>query len=109
MPMEAETNNLADKIGVPATLEMMAEEAVELAHACLKYARYLRDENPAPGRSNPELTSKIEEEMADVYIILRELRKTDGLVDSRKVSEVIDEKRRRMNKRLGMKADSFIF
>lgn len=47
--------------------------------------------------------------MADVYIILRELRKTDGLVDSRKVSEVIDEKRRRMNKRLGMKADSFIF
>lgn len=38
MPMEAETNNLADKIGVPATLEMMAEEAVELAHACLKYA-----------------------------------------------------------------------
>lgn len=43
--MDTETNTLANKIGVPATLELMAEESVELAHACLKYARYLRDEN----------------------------------------------------------------
>lgn len=107
--MDTETNTLANKIGVPATLELMAEESVELAHACLKYARYLRDENPAPGRSYPDLTHKVEEEMADVYIILRELRKADGLVDNSRVSDIIDEKRTRMNKRLGMKAENFLF
>ena len=107
--MDGEINNLADKIGVPATLELMAEEAVELAHACLKYARYMRDENPAPGRSCPDLTHKIEEEMADVYICLRELRKAKNLVDNVVVSDMIDEKRKRMNERLGMRAESFLF
>lgn len=39
-----ELNALVDVIGAPATLETMAEEATELAHACQKAARLLRDE-----------------------------------------------------------------
>ena len=37
----SETTKLVDAIGVPALFEQMAEECVELGHACLKYARYL--------------------------------------------------------------------
>ena len=57
----------------------------------------------------PDLTHKIEEEMADVYICLRELRKAKNLVDNVVVSDIIDEKRKRMNERLGMRAESFLF
>ena len=38
--------NIVDVIGVPAMLEEMAEESTELALACMKMARKLRDENP---------------------------------------------------------------
>lgn len=107
--MANETTNLSDKIGVSATLELMAEEATELAFACLKLSRFLRDENPVVGKSGDELYSGLEEEVADVYVTLRELRKTPGLINSKNVSDIIDEKRKRMNKRLGMNAHSFIF
>ena len=36
---------LQEVIGTPAMLEQTAEECVELAHACMKLARYLRGEN----------------------------------------------------------------
>ena len=86
----------------------MAEECMELGHACLKYSRYLRNENQVHGRSENELLSNIHEEMADVYVTLRELRKTDT-IDSEQISSIIDLKRQRMAKRLGLKEDSFIF
>ena len=35
---------IIDAIGEPALLEQTAEEAIELAHACLKLARKLRAE-----------------------------------------------------------------
>lgn len=103
------TTKLVDRIGIPATLELMAEEATELSFACLKLARFLRDENPVVGRNSEELHSCLNEEVADVYVTLRELRKADGLVDNQKISDIIDQKRKRMNKRLGMEAASFIF
>ena len=103
-----ETTKLVDKIGLPAMLEMMAEESVELAHACQKAARLNRGENPAPGRTMDELMDHVEEEMADVYICLRELRKSQCINETH-VSSAIDKKRERMNRRLGMRADSFIF
>ena len=106
--MAEETTKLADKIGMPAMLELMAEEATELAHACQKAARLLRNENPSPGHTMDELMDHVEEEMADVYISLREMRKTQYVNDTH-VSSVIDKKRERMNKRLGMRAETFIF
>ena len=39
---------MIEKIGTPAMLEQMAEEAAELAQAALKLARVLRAENPTP-------------------------------------------------------------
>ena len=106
--MAKETTKLVDKIGMPALLELMAEEATELAHACQKAARLSRDENPSPGHTMDELMDQVEQEMADVYVTLREMRKTQYVNDMH-VSSEIDKKRRRMNERLGMKAESFIF
>ena len=103
-----EPKTLVDVIGMPAMLEMMAEEATELAHACQKAARLLRDENPSPGHTMDELMYQVEEEIADVYICLREMRKTQYVNDTH-VSSAIDKKRERMNRRLGMRAETFIF
>ena len=36
---------LHEIIGTPAMLEQTAEECIEMAHACLKLARYMRGEN----------------------------------------------------------------
>jgi len=103
------TAKLVDAIGVPATLEQMAEECNELAHACLKYARYLRNENQVHGKSKYQMLDNLHEEMADVYVTLREIRKIPGLIDNEKLDDTVDAKRKRMAKRLGLKEDSFIF
>lgn len=105
---DKEVTRLVDKIGIPAMLEMMAEECTELSHACLKASRFLRNENPAPVHNIDELMDRVEEEIADVYICLRELRKTQYVNDAH-VSSEIDKKRKRMNERLGMRAETFIF
>ena len=39
---------MIEKIGEPAMLEQLAEEAAELSHAALKLARIIRGENPTP-------------------------------------------------------------
>lgn len=105
---DKEITGLVDAIGTPAMFEMMAEEATELSYACLKFARYLRGENLVHGKTKEEMLANVHEEMADVYVTLRELRKTDT-IDSEQISSIIDLKRRRMAKRLGVKEDSFIF
>ena len=106
---DRETTNLVDAIGTPAMFEMMAEEATELSYACLKFARYLRGENLVHGKTKEEMLDNVHEEMADAYVTLRELRKVTEYIDSKKVTNIIDEKRKRMAKRLGLKEDSFIF
>lgn len=50
----------------------LAEEAVELAHAALKVARTLDDENPTPVSYN-EAIRNVHEEIADVELLLRVL------------------------------------
>ena len=45
---------MIEKIGTPAMLEQMAEEAAELAQAALKLARVLRAENPTPGKNESD-------------------------------------------------------
>lgn len=106
---DKETAKLVDVIGVPATFEMMAEECTELSYACQKFARYLRGENLVHGKTEEEMLANVHEEMADVYVTLRELRKVTKYIDSVKITDTIDTKRRRMAKRLGLKEDSFIF
>ena len=60
---------LYDYIGEPAMLEQFAEECVELAHVCLKYARFIRGENACDSSVNETmLRTKLCEEMADVHI-----------------------------------------
>lgn len=72
---------LIEKIGSAAMLEQTAEECVELAKACLKYARALRKENPTP-KPMHEIIANIEEETADVCICMNELSKAFIISDS---------------------------
>ena len=60
------------EIGTPAMLEQCAEECSELAHACLKMARWIRDENPTPVDFETAEANLLEE-MADVYLCIHEL------------------------------------
>lgn len=60
-------STIVDHIGVPALLEQTAEECCELAQACLKMARKLRDENPTP-KSIEDIRDNLVEEMVDVAL-----------------------------------------
>lgn len=56
-----------DRIGQPAALEQLAEEATELAQAALKYARKIRDDNPTPVDIYT-LEANLKEEFTDVML-----------------------------------------
>lgn len=105
----SETTRLVDAIGLPALLEQMTEECLELGHACSKYSRKLRGDNEVHGRTEDGMRNDILEEMADVMVTMRELRKVVEFIDNEEVNRIIDLKRKRMTKRLGLKEDSFIF
>lgn len=65
---------IIDAIGEPALLEQLAEECTELAHACLKYARILRGENPTPV-SAEDAQEQVILEAADVEVCMVQLAK----------------------------------
>lgn len=66
--------HLTEYVGEPATYEHLAEEASELAQAALKYARYLRGENPLAKNTNDGvLRYNIKEEVTDVLFLIEEL------------------------------------
>ena len=76
---ERRKGNIINRIGEAAMWEQLAEECVELAHAALKMARILRNENPTEASRNLTLIH-VDEEYADVCMAANEL----GLkVDSR--------------------------
>ena len=62
-------DKIIERIGLPALLEMLAEECTELAHACLKLARVLRKENPTP-KTKHECLVELTEEIADVWLCI---------------------------------------
>lgn len=73
--------NIVKEIGLPAVLEQTAEESSELAQACLKLARKMRNDNPTP-KTTDELWENFHEELADVTYcieILDEAKKIDCL------------------------------
>ena len=90
---------LEDEIGFPALLEMVAEENVELAHACLKLSRKYRQENPTP-KSYTECFDALFEEIADVILCLNELLKSVDPEDVKKITAIKNAKQKRMEERL---------
>lgn len=91
-------NNIKDKIGLPALLEGTAEEAIEFAHICLKYARKLRGENPTP-RTIKDIKADFHEELADLTLCIDELWNADEL-DSQTVEEIFEQKSKRWHERI---------
>ena len=89
---------LIDTIGEPATLELMAEECTELAHACLKLARFERDENPTP-KTKDECVRSVTEELADVWVVIGELTQC-AWWDSPMFNIQCNSKMKRMRERL---------
>lgn len=68
MPMYIK--KIRELIPEPALYEQLAEECVELAQACLKKSRKLRDENYTP-KTMDEINASIEEEFTDVVLSAR--------------------------------------
>ena len=89
---------LQEVIGTPAMLEQTAEECIELAHACMKLARYLRGENKVY-KTKEEIYSNLSEEIADVYICIDELLEA-GVISQESIDSNIMTKSERMRKRL---------
>lgn len=71
---------IIERIGTAAMLEQTAEEAAELAQACLKAARCKRGENPVY-KTRAQIQSDLAEEIADVIICIRELFSQDKYLD----------------------------
>lgn len=90
--------DLASYIEKPALLELTAEECVELAHACLKLARVIRQENPTPVTSD-EAIANIEEEIADVDICIDELIKSQ-IINVKNLLDVKHFKLERLGSRI---------
>lgn len=61
-------SNVSEKLSEAALYEQLAEECVELAHACLKKARKLRGENPTPLEMY-DIDVRVEEEFTDVALV----------------------------------------
>lgn len=81
-------NIIISKIGIPATLEQLAEEADELGHAALKLSRVIRGENPTPVGYSQAVDSLLEE-VADVRNCLNALVDAfPGLVNTEKVESI---------------------
>jgi len=73
--------------GCEAQLKMAIEETLELSHAILKFMR----------NSNDITIEKIEEEVADVEIMMKQLRL---IFNSKKITKWKATKKRRLQKRI---------
>ena len=93
--------NVAGIIGDAALLDQTAEECVELAHACIKLARIIRQENPTPA-AYEDVVASIEEETADVYICLEQLEVAE-LLTYAGIDSMITKRYDRLIERLGYK------
>lgn len=96
--------SVVKKIGVPALLEQTAEECCELAHACLKMARKLRDENPTP-KSVEDIRDELVEEMADVNVCLKMIKWHTDITNVRDQWLLENRKEHRWYERLDLHMD----
>lgn len=86
---------MIEKIGKPAMLEQLAEEAAELSQAALKLDRVLRGENPTPV-TQEEAEKHLIEEYTDVCLCASELLL---LVDWKQIDEKLERFRKRWEER----------
>lgn len=63
-------STITSKLSKASLYEQLAEECVELAHACQKKARKLRGENPTP-LTMSEIDAAVVEELTDVTLVAR--------------------------------------
>lgn len=80
------------RVPTAAMYEQLAEECVELAHASLKMARHLRNENPTP-MTEDHIKSNLIEEASDVHLVSR-------ILDIKPDVQVVDAKLARWYDRL---------
>ena len=90
--------DIYEEVGEPAALELVAEEAAELAQACLKLSRILRGENPTPVLE-VLAAEKVMEEAADVQTALSVLSSAQWY-DEDKVMHIQWKKSERWKERL---------
>lgn len=91
--------SIVNQIGVPALLEQTAEECCELAQACLKMARKLRDENPTP-KSIEDIRESLVEELADVDICTTAIIYDTQLASPNELDLITIKKHKRWKERL---------
>lgn len=89
---------LIEKIGVPALIENVAEECLELGHAGLKLSRVLRGENPTPVTEEAAI-AKVVEESADVTLMIEALKQA-GIISDADVKDEVKYKKQRWAKRM---------
>lgn len=85
-------NQIRTLISDASLYDQLAEEATELAHACLKMARKLRNENPTP-MTMADIDSYVIEEYTDVVLCAMILKLYPN-------NEMISFKQKRWNSRL---------
>lgn len=85
-----------DMIGTPAMLEQTSEECAELTQACLKYARYIRGENPTP-KHLEDILDNFYEEVADVELCIEYM---ESILNRGEIERKKEFKRERTLKRL---------
>ena len=93
--------DIYDVIGLAATLEQLAEECCEAAHASLKLARILRGDSPTPV-TKKEAIEKLTEEMADVSLVGQMVIDHSGLISWESIESWELSKLERWAKRLGI-------
>lgn len=98
MHMEYE-NNIVERIGIPAVLETCAEECSELAKACLKLSRKLRNEHPTP-KTKDELIESLVEELGDVMTCMNVMMYEINLINNYAVFRMAESKRERWVERI---------
>ncbi len=92
---------IVSKIGLPATLEQLAEESAELSQAALKLARIIRAENPTPV-GYCQAVDSLKEEIGDVRLCLNVL--SDAFVlDTEEIEQV--KHNRWLDRLSGMRKD----
>jgi hypothetical protein len=75
---------IRERVPAAALYEQLAEECVELAHAALKMARHMRNENPTP-MTEEQIKHNLIEEASDIHLVSR-------ILDIKPDVQVVDTK-----------------
>lgn len=91
--------NIVERIGIPAVLETCAEECNELAKACLKLSRKLRNEQPTP-KTLEELIASLSEEIGDVISCMGVIMDETELISDAAIFHMAESKQERWVERI---------